>query len=211
MNIPDMPKALQAERAVLGTLLATSTRPGDRQRLLSQLEQSDFWTPDHRHIFGALEHLGANGSAMSVLDHLSALDLLSDGAGGAGIDAQAVSSLALENVVNPDFYAARITDKAIARQGVELALELVEALRSSDDVASTIAEYRTRMMALSAGRETGGAVHIKDCVRDAFAHLEHVYSQGASGLKPGSVSLQNHNLAWEAGDLVILGARPGMG
>jgi DnaB-like helicase N terminal domain/AAA domain len=116
--IPELPQSLEAEQAVLGSLLID----GDAfARIADRLHSSDFLRPDHRLIFAAIRASARNKSphdTVTVAEELRRLDQLDD-AGGLAYLGQLVRETPTS--ANIETYAKTVRDRSTARRAIELA------------------------------------------------------------------------------------------
>ena len=87
------------------------------------------------------------------------------------------------------------------------------AYSEQDEVASVLETAQNRLYSITQGRESKNFRHIREVITDVYAHLKQLVTDPASsqGTATGFKSLDRVLAGMGNSDLVIVGARPGMG
>ena len=208
------PHSLEAESSVLGGLLldnAAWDRVGDL------LTDSDFYRPEHRHIFAAIAALigaGKPADVVTVHEHLRSLGRAEEVGGLTYLNqlAQFVPSAA-----NIRRYAEIVRERAILRK----------LIAASDDIASQAYAPRGKTVAtildeaeqriLSIGEEGSrlkrGFQSLDKLVGELFDRVQEMADNpnDITGVPTGFIDLDRMTAGLQPGDLIIIAARPSMG
>ena len=206
-----MPASLSAERAVLGSILID---PASITEVLSLIRAEDFYMAEHREIFLAMRELF---DASSEIDHVTLVDALVhkgvyEKAGGE----EYVRALldATPGAVNVMDYARIVKEESTRRQIITVCSEVSDMTYGERDGVSRVLDYaQGQLNDIAQGRDTRNLRDIKDVLRDVFDNL-HVLAENGSeahGLPTGFSGVDRVLVGMGEADLIILGARPGMG
>ena len=204
------PQNLDAEQAVLGALMV------DRE-LMSVLgeivQRSDFYAPHHATIFENLQRLYERGEPIdkvSVAEELRRRKLLDD-IGGAEFLSRLLDSV--PTTASAEYYARVVAEKAILRSLIGAGTRIAQiGFEPSDDVDETL--DRCEQMIFQIGRRQGaGFVLVKDLLKPAFEQIDKLYHQQGqvTGVPSGFKRLDQFTAGFQAGELIIVAARPSMG
>lgn len=204
------PHSIEAEQALIGSLLIDSTAWAP---ICSAVSSTDLYRPDHLAIFEAIAALAARGEThdvVTVADRLERTGKL-EAVGGLAY----LSRLAREtpSAANVRAYAQVVRDRAALRSLDSFADELRRMVMDSRGQAADelMAEASRRLLELQTSRRRGkGLVASEHLVRDLIDDLDQRRDH-QKGLHIGLEDFDRITGGLEAGDLVVLAARPGMG
>ena len=110
-------------------------------------------------------------------------------------------------------YARIVKDKATLRKLIKVCDEINEDAYSESDVRTVIDNAEQKIFDISHNNDSKEFRHIRDVLRNVYRDLELLSeNKGAvSGSKTGFSGLDRMLVQMGKGDLVIVGARPGMG
>ena len=208
-----LPQDLDAERAVVGGLMLDNQAAGAALAVLSS-DGRDFYRTGHRLIFRAVLGLidkGCVADLITVCDELRKRGDL-DRAGGpvyvSDVSDSAISAATIGH------YAEIVKSKAIERHIIAEASRLIEAAYDpAKETTEVLNEVQSTILNLSAAKEKKTLQGARDVARKTFAMIEKRHHQGGmmTGLSSGIHDLDTLILGLNAGDLIIVAARPGMG
>lgn len=207
------PHSMDAEQSVLGGLMLNNQIFAD---VADRISASDFYRTDHQLIFtGIAQMISANKRCdfVTLTEHLRSREKLAD-AGGAGY----LGSLAIEtySVANVMAYADIVRERAVQRgliaagsdigdMGYRPAGRGVEELL---DHAGKAIEGLRRPDARAEGRSAAElCVAVEKRIEAARRRKPGEYA----GLPTGFIEFDRRTNGLEAGDLVVIAARPAMG
>lgn len=210
MNIVDKipPQSLEAERAVLGSMLIE--QPAIVKSLLYVTNLS-FYDINHRLIFNAIVDLYKQGKSVdfvTVAEVLRGKKQLKT-VGGAKYLADLIDSVA--TAANVQYYAEIVRDKYIRRELGRLAYELYNKTYDEDKpLDKLITDFRETIFKLSE-QMIDKKFNLKESLHDLFDYLED-FGKKHKGL----ISTGWNNLDYKLGGLMrkmvyTIGGRPSMG
>lgn len=207
---PTLPQSTEAEQAVLGALLIDSTVWA---QIAGQLRAEDFHRPDHRLIFQAIAELARRGEApdvVTVSSHLERLKLIDDAGGFAYLGQIARET---PTAANASTYAKAVRDasmlRSVARIGAELERSVADSRGCSAD--EILAGATRQLLELQSSTRTGrGLVSTEQLASELVDDLDR-RREKPTGLSLGLSDFDELTCGLEPGDLVVIGARPGMG
>jgi replicative DNA helicase len=206
-----LPHNLEAERSVLGAILVHN----DAFNLAAQvIDSQDFYRDAHRRIFDRMVALSERHDAIDFVtlkEELSRAGEL-DEVGGPAY----VASLAdgVPRATNVEYYARIVKEKSTLRNLIYAATKIVanayEAEQESDLILD---EAESAIFAVADDRLKAGFVAMRDLVKDSFPKIEKLFEQKRliTGVPTGFVDVDEMTRGLQAGDLVIVAARPSMG
>ncbi len=215
LNLDDvsrkMPCSLPSERALLGSILID---PACITEVLTVISADDFYLTEHKEIFLAMRELF---DASSEIDPVTLIDSLVhkgvyEKAGGEDY----VRSLleATPSAMNVKDYANIVKEKSTLRRIIETCTNVSNMSYSEQDEVAHIIDYaQSQFTEISAGRDSRNFRHIRDVLRNVLENL-HVLADdpsAAGGTPTGFSAVDRVLVGMGEADLIILGARPGMG
>jgi replicative DNA helicase len=206
-----LPFSLEAEQALLGSILID---PACMDIVEGIVKADDFYVQENREIFAAMHDMyqtSRNIDAVTLLRKLEENGTL-DSAGGNQYLAQVAKTA--PSAINAKDYAQIVYDKSVLRSLVEAGEEIAEnAYSAGNDVESVLASAEKRIFDITNKRENRGFVHIRDILKQTYEELEQRANdpESLSGALTGFTSLDNLIVGIGKTDLVLVGARPGMG
>lgn len=207
----NLPVSYTAEQSVLGAILIKPECFGD---ILGTVNADDFYVEEHKEIFLAVHDLFAQSRN---IDHVTVTELLvSKGIMDGERAKQAILRIieAVPTAANALDYAKIVKDKAIRRRLINICRELEESAGSETDDAEHIVELaEKKIYSLSNTNLTGDFRHISDVLKENY-HLLQQLSQNpneSAGLPTGFSGIDNLLVGMGKGDMVVVGARPGVG
>lgn len=207
-----LPHSLDAERAVLGAILLHN---GTYDRAARHISAASFYRDAHRRIFASLARLIDRPSGAADLpllrDDLARCGDLDECGGPAYLSALVDG---LPRATNIEHYAAVVKDKALLRECIYLGNKITAAAYEGEEPAATvIAAADQAIVALQHGAKADQMRSLAASQGELLDDLEHrIKHKGElSGVTTGFQSLNEMTLGWQAGDLIVLAARPSIG
>ncbi len=208
--IKQLPVSVEAEQALLGSIIVN---PDSFDKIGGMISADDFYLEDHKHIFNAFVKMYSQSKTIDVVTLVNALveEGTRDEAGGI----QYITLLAesVPSVANIKDYAKIVKDKSILRHLIGVCEEINEDAYSESDVRTIVDSAEQKIFDISHNNDTKEFRHIRDVLQNVYKDIETLSeSKGAvSGSKTGFSGLDRMLIQMGKGDLVIVGARPGMG
>lgn len=202
-----------AEQALLGAMLIDNRA---WLRVSESLRTEHFGNAVHGRIFAAIGKIVERGGTANPITLGAAFesdDALTDMGGRKYLARLANEAV---TIMNAGEYARIITDlwrrrTLISTCGDTIAdASVVDLARSADVI---VEEHEKRLTEIAAGGEARGPVTLGDAAAKAIAACEAAYKRGdgLTGLSTGLRDLDHALGGLVAGDLIVIGARPGMG
>lgn len=209
-QLPLQPHSVEAEQAVLGSLLLDG---GKVWPLIAPLlAPSDFFRADHRLIFETLAELAVlheHPDAVTLFANLERKKLAGDAGGLAYL-----SRLARETSTgaNAEQYAKVVRDRAQLRTLADIGRQLETSAVSRGTSAEQLTADLERMLSdlRKRSRSGDGLKRATDLGRELIDDLER-RREGAGGLSTGLADFDELTGGLEAGELTIFAGRPGVG
>ena len=213
-TLPDrvQPNAPELEMAVLGALLIESNTIHK-----VDLQVDDFYNPNNKTIFQAIESLARSRKPVDVLtvaQELNSTKKLTQ-AGGATYIAELSDMVA--SAAHIEYHAAILRQKAIARKLINQSCEVLQmSYDESQDVQDTIEYLERSFTEIRSGGAASEYLDMKSAIKRTIEYLTTIQSKKRQGeavtIPTGLTALDDRlNGGWSAPDLIILGGRPSMG
>ncbi|MCQ2450770.1 MAG: replicative DNA helicase [Clostridia bacterium] len=208
------PYSLEAEQAVLGSIIID---PKCLDNIAEWMKPELFYLPQHQDIYSAISTMFEFNQ---VIDFVSLLEKLKsngtyDDDGGKAYLTQLVQSVS--SSANVMEYVSIIRDKYYSRALLNAAKEIIKDVDENIlDSGKLINNAEQRIYDIRSGREVSGLTHIKQVLENETYDLLAKKSDPETkndyiGIPSGISSLDKMITGLNKSDLIILGARPGMG
>ncbi len=209
-SIRKMPFSLEAEQAILGTVIVDSEKFSE----VATLKVDDFYLQQHKEIFSAMRDMFG---ASRVIDPVTLIDTLTRlGTYSEGDAAKYIKLLAdlASDATNLEEYCGIVRDKAMLRSLIDASRDISDlAFSEKGEVSDAINFAEHRIYSISQDKYKDGFDKISDVIAD--------YSQTLTMLKNNPDMLSGTPTRFEKldrllvgmgkGDMIVVGGRPGMG
>ncbi|GBE06268.1 MAG TPA: replicative DNA helicase [Nitrospirae bacterium] len=205
------PQNIEAEQSVLGAVLL------ENEALASVIEvllPEDFYKDAHKKIFLAMRELYEKNEPIDLItltEQLSRKDQLEE-IGGASYLSAIVNQIPTS--ANIKYHSKIVKEKSLVRNLIRTATEVVTmSYDEGVEVNDLLDKAETKMFALSEKMVKGSFVHVKDVLKDTIEMVDKLYNtkELITGLPTGFRDLDEKTTGFHPGDLIVVGARPGMG
>lgn len=208
----NLPANIDAERSVLGALLLND----DHLALVVELLMpDDFYSPSHRIIYETMLELSKNLKRIDVVtlqDELVKRGTL-ESIGGV------VYLISLQEDIPGlgmiEQHARLIKEKAVLRELIGSATSIISSCYNQDErqIESVLDQAEKTIFAISNKRASQSFVQLNIWLKKTFQHLSDIKSssRGITGIASGLRKLDEMTSGFQAGDLIVLAARPSMG
>ena len=206
-----MPASLSAERAVLGSILID---PASITEVLSLIRAEDFYVAEHKQIFLAMRELF---DASCEIDFVTLVDaLVHKGVYEKSGGEEYIRALldATPGAVNVMDYARIVKEESTRRQIITVCSEVSDMTYTEQEGVSHVLDYaQGQLNDIAQGRDSRNLRGIQEVLRDVLANLHELAENGKEiqGLPTGFSGVDRVLVGMGDSDLIILGARPGMG
>ena len=197
---------INIERAVLSSILFN---PEIFEDILGVLKPSDFYLPAHQKIFTVMELL--NNQDLPIDEEFIRKRVDSKEVD----DSILIEILSANPITNTMAYVTEIKDGAVKRELATLANEIKKVV-IEDDVPATQAvdHIQNKLYKITTDSATTELKDMLTVVSDTLEHIEKMKNMGNKhliGETTGFLELDKKTTGFNAGDLVIIAARPAMG
>ena len=208
------PYSLEAEQAVLGSIIID---PKCLHDVAVSLKPDYFYVPQHKDIYTALSSMFEFNRAIDLVSLLEVLKKNGtyDADGGKAYLTQLVS--AVPSSANVLEYAAIVRERYYSRALMTAAKEILKDIDENVlDSGKLIDNAEQRIYEIRSGKEIGGLTHIKQVIEaETYDRLSKMTDPETAndykGIPSGISELDKILTGLNKSDLIILGARPGMG
>lgn len=213
-SVGELPFSLEAEQSVLGSILIDSNCI---ELVVSVIKPDYFYLPQHKAIYAAMMTMYAGG--MGMIDPVLLADALTkdgvyDKTGGRKYLLEL--SQIVPSTANIESYATIVKEKHYLRTLITIAQEIGESAREGQGSASQILDQaEQRLYDIRQGKETGEPTKLSEVIYnqviDKLEKLNSADKDQFKGIPSGFSTLDKYITGLNKSDLILVGARPGMG
>ena len=206
-----LPFSLISEQSLLGSVIISPAALDDVVQIITA---DDFYMTEHAEIFSAIKELFANSKEIdfvTLVDSLVTRGVYTESAATDYIN-QLVNKGS--NALNVKDYAKIIKDKSVLRRLIGVCDEISEkAYGEEGDVTGLVDYAESLVFDIAQGRNSKNFRHISDVIGDVYQNLHTMATEGdsAQGTKTGFSGVDRVLAGMGNSDLILVGARPGMG
>lgn len=208
----NLPYNLEAEQSVLGSILM---EPSSLTRVAQILKADHFHIPQHRAIYANMQLLDQSSKPIDFITVLEALraDGVYDEAGGKAYLLQLLELV--PSVANVEAYAKIVQEKHDIRALITASREIIDsALDGQTDSGLLLDAAEQRIFDIRQGRDTRSLRPMQEIIVEAYDRLHQLNSDNRDdylGIPTGLSGVDAITTGLNKSDLIVLGARPGMG
>ena len=209
------PHSLEAEQSVLGGLLIDNSawdRAGDL------LSDSDFYRHEHQLIYSAISGLINQSKPADVITVFEQLQSLGKAEACGGLVYLNALAQSVPSAANMRRYSEIVRERATLRKLVAASDEIATAAFNPQGraVAEILDEAESKIFKIGedGSRSRQGFISMDSLVVQLIDRVNELYANGAkdvTGVRSGYYDLDRMTSGLQAGDLIILAARPSMG
>ena len=207
-----LPYSAEAEQSVLGCILIAPEKFSD---IAGIVNSEDFYLQEHQQIFRAMQQLFLESRDIDLVTLID--EMVKHGISGSQEEAKNYIRLIAENTPaasNIKDYAKIVHDKSVLRRLINAAEAIAEAAYTEQGAASDLLDWaEQQIFDIAQKNETRDFVHIKDALVNVYdqLHLLATDKEATQGVPTGFSELDHVLVGMGKSDLVLIGARPGMG
>jgi replicative DNA helicase len=205
------PSDLNAEKAVLSSLLLDARA---FHEVLAEVGAADFYHPAHATLFTAMATIHDAGRPVDLItlsEYLSQHKAL-DAVGGPVALAEIADYAA--TAANVAHHARIVRDKAVKRRLIGVATEIVATGYDEAESADKLLDFaESKIFDVSKAQSRSSFANMHDEMPGVFDYVEGIMNRAGalSGLPTGFDDLDEMTGGLQAGELIIIAARPSMG
>ena len=206
-----LPFSLIAEQSLLGSILVDPEALNDVTEIITA---NDFYLTEHSQIFTAMHELFLTNKEIDIVTLIDML--VSKGIYSKSGGEDYIRSLykAVPNALNVKDYAEIVKQKSLLRNLISACSDISDKAYSEEGKADELVEYAEALIFdIAGGRDSKSFKHIRDVIGNVYQNLHVLATEGesAQGTKTGFSGIDNVLAGMGNSDLVLIGARPGMG
>ena len=206
-----MPASVIAEQSLLGCILFD---PQMISEVAGLITEDDFYLADHAQIYAAMKQLFNENHQIDSVTLIDTLVKSGTFDKERGQDYILTLSDIVPNAMNITDYARIIKEKSLTRQLIEAAAAIsADAYAGQLPVDELMDSAQKRIFDISQGRDIRGFRHIKEVMGKVFDELSLLAKDknALQGVMTGFSGIDRVLSGMGKSDLVLIGARPGMG
>ena len=204
-----MPESLEAEAAVLGSMILDRECIG---QVIQSITAAAFYRPEHREIFDALIALYESNSHIDLVllrDELKNRKKLKS-VGGAEYLVRVVESV--PSSASVEYYCDIVKNKSLLRQLVQATSEILnDAYDDSGDVSEKLDIAEQKIFAVTEKKISGAVIPLQDLLQEAYDLIESREGSHITGLPTGYHELDDLLCGLQKSEMIIIAGRPSMG
>lgn len=209
-----VPQDVEAEQAVLGSILLATDPQDLLADIMTILEPSDFYRTAHRLIYSAILALDETQRAIDILTITDELDKDNqvENVGGMAYLTELASSVPVAG--NALYYARIVRERSVRRNMIDtLQDSLTQTYEGTDSVDDAVADLSTKLDLINGGEKSADFKNIADVVNKSFEQIEQNSrtDETVTGLASGFPALDNLTTGFHEGEMIIIAARPAVG
>ena len=212
-NARELPYNAQAEQAVLGSALLSREC---LYNVLSSLSEQDFFLGKHQLIYRAIQNLFDKQTAVDVLTVTEELMNMKEFENIGGVEYLQQCSDAMVALSSIDYYVNIVRDQAVLRRLIQSCRDIDNKYLNDEitDVNDFILDSENAIKDATEKRRISNfqkAQDVAERVKMTIDTPKEVKTDGVSGLTTGFDRLNNITQGFQAGDMIIVAARPSVG
>ena len=208
-----LPFSVDAEQSVLGSILCDPNCFGEVAEIITM---DDFYLEEHKRIYEIFLDFSYKNKVADLVTVIN--ELVSRGIYRDDDEARSYIRIIAEVVPsakNAKDYAKIVHDKSILRRLIEAADDIQRAaFTEGESVSHIVDRAEKKIYDIAGNNERHDFVHIRDVLIKTYDHLKEL-GEGTSeenlGIQSGFSDLDNTLVGFGKGNMIIVGARPGVG
>jgi replicative DNA helicase len=205
-----MPESLEAEAAVLGSMILDPECIG---QVVQQVTTGAFYRIEHQMIFDAIvslwEKKNEKFDLLLLRDELKNRSQLEE-TGGAEYLVKIAESV--PSSANVEQYLQIVKDKQMMRELISAAGEvLTEAFETAGEAAEKLDRAEQKIFNVTQKKITGSVVSIKQLLTEAFEAIDRREGHHITGLPTGFAEIDDLTCGLQNGEMIVIAGRPSMG
>ncbi|MBO5262347.1 MAG: replicative DNA helicase [Clostridia bacterium] len=208
-----LPYSIDGEQSVLGSILINPECFEDVARIV---KADDFYHETHKRIFEVMQDFNIASKPLDIVTLANTLE--NEGVFEDEAATRSYIKLLVDIVPgsgsNAKDYAKIVHDKSVLRKLIQAAEEIEsDAYSEGDEVEKIVDVAEQRIFDIAQKNQTRDFIHVRDAIMQTYERLNLLRDapEDALGVPTGFVDLDRYVVGFGKGDLVIVGARPGVG
>ena len=211
MPVRTMPHSLDAEKSVLGCAFLSKN---SLTKICEDLYSDMFYSEANQKLFEAIKRCYDEKTPIDITTVMDELEKKKDLSAIGGVDYLSEVIDSVPTAANLDYYIKIVKDKAVMRNLIETATDIVtDAYEEDEDITHLLDTAEKKILNVVKERQTSDFIHIRDAIAIAQENLEKLSQnkEEITGVPTGFYDLDRVTSGLHAGEMIIIAARPGMG
>jgi len=205
-----VPYSVEAEQSVLGSMLVDPRTVSD---VMEILKMEDFYMEANRLTYEAIQKMFLDGRS---IDPVTVLEEITRMGYREKVPRDYILQLVeiTPHAANVMDYARIVRSKSMLRELQQVGADIIDLTREEEEEADTVADLaEQKVYAVRQGREVQGFTPLNVAISEVYASLDELATSAGKlpGLPTGFAMLDQYIGGLNKSDLILLGARPGMG
>ncbi|MBQ6711082.1 MAG: replicative DNA helicase [Clostridia bacterium] len=205
-----VPYSVEAEQSVLGSMLVDPRTVSD---VMEILKMEDFYMEANRLTYEAIQKMFLDGRS---IDPVTVLEEITRMGYREKVPRDYILQLVeiTPHAANVMDYARIVRSKSMLRELQQVGADIIDLTRAEEEEADTVADLaEQKVYAVRQGREVQGFTPLNVAISEVYANLDELATSAGKlpGLPTGFAMLDQYIGGLNKSDLILLGARPGMG
>ena len=205
-------EAREAEQAVLGAILLDNTA---LDRIGDVVDTEDFYAPRNRMLYEQMLLIAERNDPIDHVSLTNALEQNGDLEAIGGMDYILELDRLSGTTVNIEHHAKLVHGHAEVRRLMTACNGIIEKAQGGDydDGDELLDEAQQAIYEIGSRQRQGGFIKMDDALKTVIDKVQDAFKSSSSvtGTPTGFLDLDRQTAGWQAGDLIILAARPAMG
>ncbi len=205
-------EAREAEQAVLGAILLDNTA---LDRIGDVLDAEDFYAPRNRMLYEQMLLIAERNEPIDHVSLTNALEQNGDLEAVGGMDYILELDRLSGTTVNIQHHAKLVHGHAEVRRLMTACNGIIEKAQGGDydDGDELLDQAQQAIYEIGSRQKQGGFIKMDDALKTVIDRVQEAFKSSSSvtGTPTGFIDLDRQTAGWQAGDLIILAARPAMG
>lgn len=206
-----LPFSMIAEQSLLGSILID---PESFNKIADVVDADDFYITEHTQIFHAMRDLYMASNEIDIVTLVNRLVERGIYNKSGGEDYIRTIGEVVPNALNVEDYARIVKEKSLLRKLIGVCSDISDTAYSEQDaVEHIIGNAEQKIFDIAQRRETKNFTHIRDALMQVYdrLHLLNTNKEETMGVPTGFAGVDYLLAGMGKSDLIIVGARPGMG
>ena len=207
------PHNLEAERVLLGSVLLDN---GAINVALEIINKDDFFVEGHRITFEKMVAISEKNRTIDLVtlsEELSKEGLL-EKVGGVAYLAALTDGVPVGSAASVSEYTRIVKEKSVIRRLMNASYNVISrCMEASEDPEALIDLAQSQIFEIAEQKVPSGFLGIRDIVKSSFGTIDVLFDRGqrVTGVETGFEELDNMTSGLQAGELIIVAARPSLG
>ncbi len=209
--LKQMPVSVEAEQALLGSIII---KPEAFDQIGGMIKTEDFYLEEHKQIYSAFISMYASSKIIDPVTLVNTLVEQGSRDESGGIQYITLLAESVPAVANIKDYARIVKEKSTLRRLISVCDEISsDAYDEASEVRMIVDSAEQKIFDISHNNDTKEFRHIRDVLQNVYKDIEIRSSEKGESkeTKSGFSGLDQKLIKMGKGDLIIVGARPGMG